>query len=150
VLNRRTRPDPTDPTDAIGYLRQLPALELLNRVPTAMLGVGPLGRIEYANRACAELLGYAEGATVTQLHLPELLVGHAALKPVDCLATLKAAPPIVEWSHREDHVVRTIVSAPMLLRSTDALLLVGITDITEWLWESSRNSTATGGISRSP
>ncbi len=115
-----------------------------------MLGVGQLGHIEYANQACAELLGYPDGATVTQLRLPELLVGHAALEPVDCLATLTAPPPIVEWNHCADHAVRTIVSTPMLLRSTDALLLVGITDITEWLWENNRTSAATGRISHSP
>jgi hypothetical protein len=44
-------------TDAQGYLRQLPALALLDRLPTAMLGVGHLGDIAYANPACAEMLG---------------------------------------------------------------------------------------------
>lgn len=115
-----------------------------------MLGVDQLGCIEYANQACADLLGYADGATMNQLHLPKMLVGHEALEPVDCLATLKTPPPIVVWSHREDHVVRTIVSAPMMLRSSDTLLMVGITDITEWLWENSRNSAATGRINHSP
>ncbi|MDT5082276.1 MAG: hypothetical protein QOJ80_6913 [Mycobacterium sp.] len=147
MQDRRRQPQPTD---AAGYLRQLPALELLHRMPTAMLGVGTLGHIEYANQACADLLGYVDGNTVTQLYLPELLVGHATRQPVDCVATLRVAQPIVEWIHSEDHVVRTIVSNPMLVRSSDALLLFSVTDITEWLWESGRNSAVDGRIRHSP
>ena len=145
--DRRTRPQPTD---AAGYLRQLPALELLHRMPTAMLGIGMFGDIDYANQACAGLLGYVDGDALTRLHLPELLVGHATLAPVECVAALRAAQPIVEWNHAEGHVVRTMVSAPLLVRSTDALLLVGIVDVTEWLWESGRNSAVDGWSQLSP
>ncbi|MDT5105311.1 MAG: hypothetical protein QOI25_2824, partial [Mycobacterium sp.] len=48
------------PTDLAGYLHQLPALLLLDRLPTAVLGVGHLGDIAYANPACAEMLGYVD------------------------------------------------------------------------------------------
>ena len=147
MQDRRRQPRPTD---AAGYLRQLPALELLHRMPTAMLGVGTLGNVEYANQACADLLGYVDGKAVTRLYLPEMLVGHATRQPVDCVATLRFAPPIVEWIHSEDHVVRTIVSNPLLVRSSDALLLFSVTDITEWLWESGRNSTFDEAVRRSP
>ena len=58
-----------------------------------VLNVGTLGNIDYANQACAELLGYVDGAAVTQLHLPELLVGHASLAPADCMAILRTAEP---------------------------------------------------------
>jgi hypothetical protein len=119
-------------------------------MPTAMLGVGPLGNVEYANQACADLLGYVDGNTVTALYLPELLVGYATRQPIDCVATLRVAPPIVEWNHSEGHVVRTIVSNPMLVRSSDALLLFSVTDITEWLWESGRNSAVDGRVRLSP
>jgi PAS domain-containing protein len=147
VQDLRRQPQPTD---AAGYLQQLPALELLYRMPTAMLGIGTLGNVEYANQACAELLGYVDGDSMAGLDLPGLLVGHAARTPVDCVATLRVAPPIVEWNHSEGHVVRTIVSAPLSLRCSEELLLVGITDITEWLWESCRNSTVDEWIRRSP
>jgi hypothetical protein len=56
----------------------LPALLLLDRLPTAVLGVGPHG--------------------------------------------------IVLWNHANDYVIRTKVSP--------RLLLVSITDLTEWYWES--------------
>jgi hypothetical protein len=119
-------------------------------MPTAMLGVGTLGNVEYANDACAQLLGYPDGDAMAGRYLPELLVGHGAHSPVDCVATLRVAPPIVEWNHAEGHVVRTIVSAPLSLRCSEELLLVGIIDITEWLWESGRNSTVDEAIRRSP
>lgn len=98
----------------------------------------------------AMLLGYVDGKTVTQLHLPELLVGHSTYEPVDCLAALRVAQPIVEWNHSEDHVVRTIVSNPLFIKCSGALLLFGITDITEWLWESGRNSAVGGRVHYSP
>jgi PAS domain-containing protein len=130
------------PTDAQGYLRQLPALALLDRLPTAMLGVGHLGDIAYANPACAEMLGYPDGGTVTRLQLPALLTGHEALAPADCLTTLRTAAAVVEWNHNQNYVVRTMVSAPLLLRETDTLLLIGVTDVTAWLWETSRVADA--------
>jgi hypothetical protein len=125
-------------------------LELLCRMPTAMLGIGTLGNVEFANQACAELLGYVDGDSMTGLYLPGLLVGHAARAPVDCVVTLRVAPPIVEWNHSEGHVVRTIVTAPLSLRWSEELLLVGVIDITEWLWESGRNSTFDEAVRRSP
>jgi PAS domain-containing protein len=52
---RRRHPSPTSPK---GYLDHLPASQLLNRLPTAILGIGLLGDIAYANPACAEMFGY--------------------------------------------------------------------------------------------
>jgi hypothetical protein len=147
VLDRRTQ---TQPTALAGYLQQLSALEFLSRMPTAMLGVGALGNVEYANDACALLLGHPDGDSMVGRHLPGLLVGHAAHTAADCVATLRVAPPIVEWIHSEGHAVRTIVSAPLSLRYPEELLLVSIIDITEWLWESGRNSTVGEAIRRSP
>jgi PAS domain-containing protein len=121
-----------------GYLRRLSALALLDRLPTAMLGVGVVGDIAYANPACAELLGYIDGTTVTQLRLPELMVGHKALAPIDCVKTLRTATSLVEWNHSQDYVIRTMLSAPLRLNQPDTLLLIGITDVTDWLWETNR------------
>lgn len=72
--------------NAEGFLRRLSALELLNRLPTAIIGVGPLGDIAYANPAFAEMLGYINATTVTRVHLPSVLIGHEALTPCDCPA----------------------------------------------------------------
>jgi PAS domain-containing protein len=128
------------PTDAGGYLRQLPALALLDRLPTAMLGVGSLGDIAYANPACAAMLGYANAEMVTGLDLPKLLCGHATSAPADCLDTLRTTTSVVDWNHDQGYVIRTMLSEPLLLRHTDALLLIGITDVTSWLWETNRTT----------
>jgi len=106
-----------------------------------MLGIGQLGDIAYANPACAEMLGYSDGDTVTRLHLPELLAGHSALAPSDCVNTLRSAQAIVHWNHAQDYVIQTMVSPPLLVRESDPLLLVSITDVTDWLWESRPTST---------
>jgi PAS domain-containing protein len=135
--DRRRLPPPTD-TD--GYLRQLTALALLNRLPTAMLGVDVDGAIAYANPAIAELLGYEDGSAVARLRLPELLTGHEAHAPTDCLNTLRSTASIVEWNHSQNYVIQTMLSRPLLLRDTDRLLLIGITDITAWLWETKRSA----------
>ena len=124
------------PTDLTGYLTQLPALVLLDRLPIAVLGVGPLGDIAYANPACAELLGYIDGQTMTRLHLPDLLTGQSVLTPSDCIAVLQTTDNIVHWNHAQDYLIRTKVSPTMLKRESDPLLLVTITDLTDWLWES--------------
>ena len=75
--------------NAEGFLRRLSALELLNRLPTAIIGVGPLGDIAYANPAFAEMLGYINATTVARVHLPSVLIGHEALTPCDCLRTVE-------------------------------------------------------------
>lgn len=136
---RRIQPSPTDPE---GYLQQLPALELLSRLPAAILGVRLSGDIAYANPAFADMLGYLDGKTVTRLYLPELLTAHEAVAPADCLDTLRTANAAIEWNHSQGYVIRTMVSAPLLLRETDTLLLVGVTDVTAWLWETDRRANA--------
>jgi PAS domain-containing protein len=130
-------------TDAELVLCQSTALALLETWPTAILGLGPLGDIAYANPACAVMLGYADGRALSRQHLPDLLTGHEALLPTDCLATLRtaAAEAVVEWNHADDYVVRTMLSRPLMLG--DTLHVIGITDITDWLWETNGAADAT-------
>lgn len=133
-MEERRRVSP--PTEASGYLSALPALLLLNRLTTSMLGVGLTGNIVYANPACADMLGYTDAETVTRLLLPELLVGHSDRSRSDCVASLRAAESPLSWNHADGHVIRTTVSAPLLLRKSDPLVLVGMMDVTDWLWAS--------------
>lgn len=105
------------PTDMVGCLRQLPALALLDQLPTAMIGVGPLGDIAYANRACADVLGYPSAEAVTMQDIRKLLSGHEASGPVDCVNTLRTTTSVVDWNHDQGYVVRTMLSRPLLLRA---------------------------------
>ncbi len=132
-MHERRRQPP--PIELAGYLRDMPALLLLHRLPTAMLGIGPLGDIAYANPACADMFGYADAAAVTRQHLPDLMTGHQDLTPRACVTTLRMPGAIINWNHAHDYVIRTMVSPPLLVRAADPLLLVSITDVTEWLWE---------------
>jgi hypothetical protein len=78
----------------------------------------------------------AGSETVTHLSLPELLAGHSAFEASDCLDTLRTTDGIVHWNHAQDYVIRTKVSPTLLVRDSDPMLLVSITDLTDWLWES--------------
>jgi PAS domain-containing protein len=127
---------PRPPSELNGHLHQLPALLLLDRLPTPMLGVGRRGDITYANPACVELLGYLDADAMTHLHLPDLLAGHDGLEPGECLETLRNSEGLVGWNHAQDYVIRTMVSPPLIVRDSDPMLLVSITDVTDWLWES--------------
>jgi PAS domain-containing protein len=130
-VQERRHPPPADPVD---HLHRLPAVQLLNRLPVATLGVGLVGDIAYANQALADMLGYVDGDAVAKLGLPTLMAGYEALKPTDCVATLRSEP-LIGWNHAHDYTLRTKVSPPLLLRDAD-LLLMSIVDLTEWLWGS--------------
>lgn len=101
-----------------------------------MLGVELDGGIAYANPSCAGMLGYGDTATLSRSRLPHLLAGSEGRAPADCVETLRrSASAVVQWNHLEGYVIRGMVSSPMLLRKGDTLLLIGIVDVTDWLWE---------------
>ena len=47
-----------------------------------------------------------------------------------------AGTVVIDWLHAEGFAVRTVVSNALLLRATDPILLISITDITELMWTS--------------
>ncbi|MCP9275832.1 PAS domain-containing protein [Mycolicibacterium arenosum] len=122
------------PTDLIDYLHELPALKLLDRLPIAMLAVALHGDIIYANQACADMLGYIDGATVARQPLPELLTDFGVAAPAECVERLRTKSASISWNHTENYAVQTRVSPPLLVRSTDPVLLISIIDLTEWIW----------------
>jgi hypothetical protein len=118
---RRRQPPPST---SDGYLHELPAWILLDRLPTPML----------ANPAFATMLGHPDTTTLTEQPLPALLAGYSATPPRDCVTALRAAGAVViDWLHAEGFAVRTVVSNA-LVRATDPILLISITDITELMW----------------
>jgi hypothetical protein len=60
---RRREPPPSTPD---GYLHELPALTLLDRLPTPMLATGLDGVLIYANPAFATMLGHPSTTTLTE------------------------------------------------------------------------------------
>jgi hypothetical protein len=41
---------------------------------------------------------------------------------------------VIDWLHAEGFPVRTVVSDALLVRATDPILLITITDLTELMW----------------
>jgi PAS domain-containing protein len=126
----RRQPPPSTPD---GYhLHELPALD---RLPTPVLATGLDGVLIYTNPAFATMLGYPGTTTLTEQPLPALLAGHSATPPRDCVTALRSAGTVViDWLHAEGFPVRTVVSDALLVRATDPILLISITDITELMW----------------
>lgn len=105
-------------------------------MPTPTLAIGLDGQLVYANPACATLLGHTDTRTLTEVPLPALLHGHADAPPHDCVAALKAAgSAVIAWCHARGFLVHTVVSQPLLLRADEPMLLISITDVTEWRWD---------------
>ncbi len=129
---RRRRPPPRTPD---GYLYELPALILLDRLPTPMLATGLDGVLIYTNPGFVTMLGYPDTTTLTGQPLSALLAGHSAAPRRDCVTALRdPGTVVIDWRHTEGFPVRTVVSDPLLVRATDPILLISITDITELMW----------------
>ncbi|MFZ1165456.1 PAS domain-containing protein [Mycobacterium sp.] len=130
---RRRRPSPSSPEE---YLRALPGIVLLDRLPVPMLATGLDGVVVYVNPAFATMLGHhPDNVMLTGLPLPALLAGHSATPPRDCVTALRAASNvIVDWLHVEGFPVRSVISETLFLRASDEILLIGVTDITELVW----------------
>jgi PAS domain-containing protein len=122
-----------------GYLYELPALILLDRLPIPVLAAGLDGVLIYANPAFATMLGHPDATTLTEQPLSALLDGQSATPPRDCVTALRAAGTVViDWLHAEGFPVRTVVSEALL--ETDRILLISITDITKLMWTTTRPS----------
>lgn len=128
------------PTSTDGYLTQLPALVLLDRMLMPVIAVSGHGELAYANPAFATMMGHSDTAALTGRFLPELMVGREGQPAQASAEALGAARgTLVEWRHAEGYVVSTMVSDSMLMRSTDPLLLVSLHDMTEGLWTNPRH-----------
>ena len=129
---RRRRPPPSTPE---GYLYELPALILLERLAIPTPATRLDGGVVYTNPAFAMMLGHSDTITLTGLQLPALLAGHSATPPHDCVTALRAAGTVVvDWLDVEGFPVRSVISDALFVRDTDQILLVGVTDVTELMW----------------
>lgn len=123
------------PATMIGYLQQLPALAVLQRLAIPILAVGDDGIILYTNPACAAMLGHSDNALAGR-PLNQLLRTGPRTPAQSVQALRTAAGTVTAWSHSENGTVKAIVSPPLLI--DDPVLVVGLTDVTEWLWSVDR------------
>lgn len=125
----------------IGYLEQLTAKVLLDRLPIPMLAVCNDGTILFANAACQALLGHGDSAVAGQPLNRFLAVG-SRVGAAECARVLRAAGgAVTTWRHPRLGTVHTVVSQSLLLRADDPVLLIGLIDVTEWLWTLGADST---------
>jgi PAS domain-containing protein len=139
VKVRSTEDHRRPPLDTpVGDLQLLPALTLLDRLAVPMLAVRLDGVVVYTNVAFATMLGHqADTISLIGQRLPELLAGHSATPPRDCVTALRAAGTmVVDWLHAEGLPVRGLISESVFVRASDQILLIGVTDITELMWTS--------------
>src|SRR5574337_675482 len=127
----RRRPRPANQTP-LETLQQMPAVVVLERVPTPILAVEREGNILFANGAFCDMLGHL---------LDELLsmkFGDIFCSPAtdDCAVGLVGAHPdrLVELAHKDGYPVWASMSTSALQRRDDTLALVIFHDRTEELW----------------
>jgi PAS domain S-box-containing protein len=126
---RRNRRGSQSPNE---MLRQLPALLVLDRLPVAALAVAEDGAIVFANRACADMLGYTPDE-LTCLQFPDLF--RAWPPETAAVAAMHSfADVIVDLKHRDGSPVNARMSKSALQRDDDPVALVTFQDLTEQLW----------------
>jgi PAS domain S-box-containing protein len=116
----------------IDTLRQMPALVVLERLPVATLAIAEDGSIVFANRACAEMLGYDKDE-IAALHFGDIFRALPGAGSV--VATVRDyAELVVELAHKDRSIVRARMSKSALMRGDDPVVLATFHDLTEQLW----------------
>ncbi|ELB91541.1 PAS domain-containing protein [Rhodococcus opacus] len=122
----------------MGYLEQLPALVLLERLPVPVLAVESDGTVVHANSAFEEMLGYPV-ASLRGHPVSELLALDDAPTGADAVEHLRESDTApVDLTHQDGSRVRALVSRPILRREDDPVTLVCFHDVTEQLWNGGR------------
>lgn len=131
------------PLTRVGYIEQLPAITVLDRLPIAVIGVGLCdGAVIYTNPAAADLLGYPSVPSLNAQSLSSLMTARSITRPGDCVTELNSAHGVItEWNHADGYPIRTMTSRSILVRDDDPVLLVGLVDITELCWNSGRSDS---------
>jgi PAS domain S-box-containing protein len=113
-------------------LTRLPAVVLLERIPTPVLAMARDGIILFANTAFAEMVGYEQDGLAGSA-LPEIFdagpTGAAALSAVDAFVE-----QMVQLRHREGWTVQARMSTSATTRPDDPIVLLTFDNVTERLW----------------
>jgi PAS domain S-box-containing protein len=122
------------PMDA---LRDMPALVVLERLPTPTLAVDRTGSIVFANGAFCDMLGYTSDEML-MMNFAELFHGPS---PDGTFAPFPSnTARLVELVHRDGHPVLAGMSKSAMRRADDAVALATFSDRSEELWLSGPSS----------
>lgn len=117
-----------------GDIDRLPPKVLLTRLPVPIWAVRG-NTIVFANPAFEEMLGLPaasiEGSSAAALVNDE--IGDDAVDTV----LRQRAGKLLGLRHTDGSAVKVIVSMPMLIRFDEPVVLVGVQDVTQHLWEGS-------------
>jgi PAS domain S-box-containing protein len=120
--------------DSAALLQGHPADVLLNRLDTATIVVALDGTVVYANPACERLLGYHTSKTLEGQWLPSLLVRQSETPVHACIEMLRDPDIVTNWNHSDGYPIATLMSDPMLFESTEEMLMVSLTDVSDRVW----------------
>jgi PAS domain S-box-containing protein len=115
-------------------LQGQPADMLLNRLDTATIVVALDGTVVYANPACERLLGYQTSGTLEGQSLPALLVRQSQTPANACIEMLRDPDTVTNWNHSDGYPIATLALDPMLFDSTETMLMVSLTDVSDRVW----------------
>jgi PAS domain S-box-containing protein len=116
----------------IQQLQQMPALVVLERLPTPALAVDRAGTILFANAGFCDMLGYSSDELLS-MQFDEIF--HSV--PTDdrwVVLVGTDAPRLVELRHKYGHSVWASMSKSAMRRRDDTVALVSFHDRTEELW----------------
>jgi PAS domain-containing protein len=125
----RRRPGPQQlPSEA---LEQMPALVVLERLPTPALAIDRVGAIVFANGAFCDMLGYTPDELLA-MNFVELFYGPSAGGTFASFPSNAAR--LVELTHKHGHPVLASMSKSAMRRADDAIALATFADRSEELW----------------
>jgi len=118
-------------------LRQMPALVVLERLPTPALARDRAGAIVYANRAFCDMPGYPPDELLA-MNFAELFYGPSAGGTFAPFPSNAAR--LVELTHKHGHPVLATMSKSAMRRADDAFALATFADRSEELWRNGATS----------
>lgn len=116
---------------------RMPPMVLLARLPVPIWAVRD-DAIVFANPAFEEMLG-RPAASLNGVNAADLVDDELGGDTVGAVLRQRAGK-VLGLRHTDGSTVKVIVSMPMLIRFDEAVVLVGVQDVTQHLWEGVREA----------
>lgn len=131
IERRRPRPPDLLPIDE---LHRMPALVVLDRLPSPALAADRAGTVLFANRPFCDMVGYSSDELLA-MNFDDFVYRLPVNDPWGALVGT-GAEHLVELRHKCGHSVWASMSESAMRRSDDAVALLTFRDRTEELWVS--------------